>query len=116
MYHTIIILHSPFWHMSPVTPGGQWQNPLTGSHIAPFLHLHVKEQFLPKVPSGQAGGQKHHTGHTLAVCPYKAKNMFTTDSLWLQIMPVQPSGQSQPLFSSLHTPPLEQSSQVRLQS
>lgn len=37
-------------------------------------------------------------------------------SLWLQTMPIHPSGQSQPVFHGLHFPPLEQSSHVKLQS
>ncbi len=46
--------NSPSWHKSPLTPGGQRQLPLTGSQLAPFLHLQGKEQFLPKYPSEHA--------------------------------------------------------------
>lgn len=74
--------HSPSWHRSPLMPRGQWQRPDTGSQSAPFLHAHAKEQFRPKVPSGQAvgvrdmrdglqdtldrldTGQTVHSGHT----------------------------------------------------
>jgi len=37
-------------------------------------------------------------------------------SLWLQMTPVHPTGQSQPFLPALQRPPLEQSSHVRLQS
>lgn len=46
--------HSPSWHRSPLTPGGQRHFPLIGLQVPPFLHLQEKEQFLPNVPSGQA--------------------------------------------------------------
>lgn len=46
---------SPSWHKSPLTPGGQRQLPVTGSQLAPFLHLQWNEQFLPKNPSEHAG-------------------------------------------------------------
>lgn len=45
---------SPSWHKSPLTPGGQRQLPVTGSQLAPFLHLQGNEQFLPKNPSEHA--------------------------------------------------------------
>lgn len=56
---------SPSWQRSPLTPGGQRQLPLTGSQVAPFLHLQRKEQFLPKNPSEQAAHRHTHTraGH-----------------------------------------------------
>lgn len=50
---------SPSWHKSPLTPGGQRQLPLTGSQLAPFLHLQGNEQFLPKNPSEHAGRLKN---------------------------------------------------------
>jgi len=37
-------------------------------------------------------------------------------SLWLQMMPVHPGEQTQPLFSLVHLPPFIQSSQLKLQS
>lgn len=49
---------SPSWHRSPLTPGGQRQLPVTGSQLAPFLHLQWKEQFLPKNPSEHAKRKK----------------------------------------------------------
>lgn len=60
---------SPSWHRSPLTPGGQRQLPVTGSQLAPFLHLQGYEQFLPKKPSEQAVRFEHkrydHCEHRL---------------------------------------------------
>lgn len=50
--------NSPSWHKSPLTPGGQRQLPVTGSQVAPFLHLQGKEQFLPNCPSAHAMDEK----------------------------------------------------------
>lgn len=52
---------SPSWHKSPLTPGGQRQLPVTGSQLAPFLHLQRNEQFLPKNPSAHAERLKNKT-------------------------------------------------------
>lgn len=65
---------SPSWHKSPLTPGGQRQFPLTGSQLAPFLHLQGNEQFLPKNPSEHAvrlkntGFHQWQTALMLCVC------------------------------------------------
>lgn len=56
------------------------------------------------------------TGNTCNHSDMQVMSISGQPSLWLQMIPVHPSGQSQPLFQILHIPPLVQSSQVRLQS
>ena len=52
----------------------------------------------------------------VCVCVCVCLCVCVQPSLWLQMTPVHPAGQSQPLLPLLQDPPLEQSSQVRLQS
>lgn len=109
---------SPSWHKSPLTPGGQRQLPVTGSQLAPFLHLQGNEQLLPKNPCGHAASSKHKTADHWLYCLVAALACVCVSgcSLWLQTMPIHPLGQSQPVFHGLHFPPFEQSSHVKLQS
>ena len=43
----LIIFHKKF------VPGAQVQSPVSGSHVAPFLHGHVREHPGPQVPGLQ---------------------------------------------------------------
>lgn len=49
---------SPSSQWIPATPGGQRQVPVVGSQVPPFWQRQSWLQFLPKVPGGQAVGQR----------------------------------------------------------
>lgn len=60
-------------------------------------------------------GRRDHTERMLTALGAHCLDP-TSASLSLQMIPVQPSGQSQPSRPAKHVPPFLQSSQVRLQS